>query len=194
MIEELLKHASGRLLVPIVVVIAGVTLAKGLFSLQRSRSADRRDFLDVFQTWEGQSDLWLSAAVRHLFGNYLPPSLIRQLMGGRQPGRALLEVSNAWDFLDMDDETQELRWRRRRFASAGFRKKLGWFLTASYFVLGSIGLYLAYLTAFVGFNERSTVIAWVYVALFTFGAFFCLAYQENLHTAGKAANRWLGLP
>lgn len=194
MVEEILKLDGGRLLIPVVVVVVGTTLVKGLFSLQRSRSADRRDFLDVFQSWEGQSDLWLSAAVRHLFGNYLPPSLIRQLMSGRQPGRALLEVSNAWDFLEMEDETEEIRWRRPRYASAKFRKVLGWMLTALYFVLASFALFLAYRAVAGGFGERAIVIAWIYVGLCLFGAFFCLAYQENLSAAGKAANRWLGLP
>lgn len=194
MIEELLKLGGGRLLIPIVVVVVGTALVKGMFGLHRSRSADRRDFLNVFQGWEGQSDLWLSAAVRHLFGNYLPPSLIRQLMSGRQPGRALLEVSNAWDFLEMEDETEDIRWRRPRYASAKFRKVLGWVLMVLYFVLASCALFLAYLAITGGFGERSTAIAWIYVALGLFGGFFCLAYQENLSAAGKAANRWLGLP
>lgn len=194
MVEELLELGGGRLLIPVVVVVVGATLVKGLFGLQRSRSADRRDFLDVFQSWEGQSDLWLSAAVRHLFGNYLPPSLIRQLMSVRQPGRALLEVSNAWDFLEMEDETEELRWRRSRYSSAKFRRVLGWVLTALYFVLASFALFLAYRAVIGGFGERVTVIAWIYVGLGLFGALFCLAYQENLSSAGKAANRWLGLP
>lgn len=194
MFEELLKVGGGRLLIPVVVVVVGASLVKGIFGLQRSRSADRRDFLDVFKSWEGQSDLWLSAAVRHLFGNYLPPSLIRQLMSGRQPGRALLEVSSAWDFLDMDDETQDLRWRRSRYASPRFRRVLGWVLTGLYFLLASCSLFLAYLVVVGGFGEKATVIAWAYVVLGSFGAFFCLAYQENLGGAGKAANRWLGLP
>lgn len=194
MVEELLKLGGGRLLIPVVVVILGATLVKGLFGLQRSRSADRRDFLDVFQGWEDQSDLWLSAAIRHVFGNYLPPSLIRQLMSGRQPGRALLEVSSAWDFLDMEDETQELRWRKPRYANAKFRKVLVWVLTALYFVLASFALFLAYRAIAGGLGERAAVIAWVYASLGFFGAFFCLAYQENLSAAGKAANRWLGLP
>lgn len=194
MFEEIMKLGGGRLLIPVLVVVVGVTLAKGLFSLQRSRSADRRDFLDVFQTWQGQSNLWLSAAVRHLFGSYLPPSLIRQLMSGRQPGRALLEVSNAWDFLDTDDETEELRWRRPRFASPKFRKRLGLVLTVLYFVLASFALLLAYRTVFFGFSEKMLIVAWAYVGLSAFGAFCCLAYQESLREASKAANRWLGLP
>lgn len=123
-----------------------------------------------------------------------PPSLIRQLMSGRQPGRALLEVSNAWDFLEMEDETEDIRWRRPRYASAKFRKVLGWVLTVLYFVLASCALFLAYLAIAGGFGERSTAVAWIYVALGLFGGFFCLAHQENLRAAGKAANRWLGLP
>ena len=194
MLEELLRLGGGKLLVPLVVVVAGASIAKGLFGLQRSRSADRRDFLDVFKGWEGQSDLWLSAAVRHLFGSYLPPSLIRQLMSGRQPGRAILEVSTSWDFLDMDDETEGLRWRRPHFSNPRFRKRIGIALTVFYLISASCALFLSYAILIGGFSHTAAVIGWVYVGFGLFGAFVSLMYQESLRAAGKAANRWLGLP
>lgn len=46
---KLLDLVDGRFVIPVVVIAIGVALAKGAFSLSRSRSQDRRDFLDLFR-------------------------------------------------------------------------------------------------------------------------------------------------
>jgi len=194
MIERLLQMSDGKLLLPLIVVVIGVTLVKGTFSLARSRSVDRRDFLELFKKYDAESDLWLSVAVRHLFGSYLPASLIRQLMSGPQPGRALLDVSNSWDLLDMHDETGELHWRRKMFVSAKARKFATWLLSALYFALASVSLLLAYRAIIGVFDGKTLWIAWAYVFLCAMGAFSCLAYGDILKGADKAARRWLGMP
>jgi hypothetical protein len=194
MIEKLMELEGGKFLIPVVVIVAVAAVVKGMFGIHLSRSSDRRDFLELFQKYQGENDLWLSVAVRHLFGAYLPATLIRQLMRNPQPGRALLEVADAWDLLDMANESGELHWRRRRFASPAFRRVLGWVLLASYFVLAGLALVLGYLNVVVGFDEIGPTVVWIYVLFMTLGAFWCLTYQENLKNAGKAAQRWLGLP
>lgn len=193
MIEKLLELADGRLVVPLVVVAIGVALAKGVFSLTRSRSQDRRDFLDLFRGHDAQSDLWVTVAVRHVFGAYLPATLIRQLMSSPQPGRALLEVAGAWDFLDMDDETGQLTWRRKRFRVASARKFAVRALNVLYFVLASISLWLAYLCVTGALAGGTLWAAWAYAIMSGFAAFGCLAYGDNLKDADKAARRWLGM-
>jgi len=119
LIEKLLELAHGRLVIPLIVIVAGVALAKGALHLTRSRSQDRKDFLDLMRSTEVQTDLWITVAVRHAFGAYLPSAVIRQLMSSPQPGRALAEVASAWDFLEMDDETSELSWRRKWWRAPG---------------------------------------------------------------------------
>lgn len=193
MIEKLLELGDGRLLVPIIVVFVGVALAKGGFTLTRSRSQDRRDFLDLFRGYRDENDLWLTVAVRHGFGAYLPANLIRQLMAGPQPGRALLDVCNAWNFLDMDDETGDLAWRRRLFRNARVRRIVVRVLSVLYFLLASLCLFLAYLCVKGTLDGKMLWIAWSYVILSGGGAFACLAYGDNLNDADKAARRWLGV-
>lgn len=193
MIEKLLDFGNGKFLIPLVVVMTGITLAKGAFSLVRSRSQDRRDFLDLFRSHDAQSDLWISVAVRHVFGAYLPSSLIRQLMSSPQPGRALFEVANAWDFLEMNDETGELSWRRKRLRSPRVRKVVVRIMFGLYFVSGSLSLYLAYLCWIGRLGSQNSWIAWVYVAIFGLGAFVALFYGDTLKDADKAARRWLGM-
>lgn len=194
MFEKLLEVVDGRLLVPLVVVAAGVALVKGVFSLTRSRSQDRRDFLDLSRGHDIQTDLWLTVAVRHVFGAYLPASLIRRLMYSPQPGRALLEVASAWDFLDVDDVSGELRWRRQWFHAARSRKIIARVLSTLYLVLASISLWLAYSCVTGAFHGITLWIAWAYVILSGFAAFGCLSYGDSLKDADKAARRWLGMP
>lgn len=194
MIEKLMELDGGKYLIPVVVIFTGTALVKGIFGFHRSRSSDRRDFLELFQKYQGENDLWLSVAVRHLFGAYLPATLIRQLMCNPQPGRALAEVAHVWDLLEMDDDTGELHWRRRRFASPVYRRVLSWLLLLSYLVLASTALFLAIRAGKSGFGGTGLVIMWFLVLMMGVTAFWCLAYQGTLKDAGKAAQRWLGLP
>lgn len=193
MLVKLLDLVDGRFAIPLVVIAIGVALAKGVFSLSRSRSQDRRDFLDLFRGHDAQSDVWTNVAVRHAFGAYLPSSLIRQLMSLPQPGRALLEVATAWDFLDMDDETGELRWRRGWLRAARARKVAVRVLDVLYFLLGTTSLGLGYLCMSGALKGSALWIGWVYTVLLGFVAFGCLAYGESLKCAHRAAGRWLGM-
>lgn len=193
MIEKLLEIGDGKLIVPLIVVSVGMALAKGLFSFSRSRSQDRKDFLDLFRAGNDETDLWITVSIRHVFGAYLPASLIRQLMSGPQPGRALLEVANAWDFIDMDDETGELFWRRKILRSVKARLVLIRVLAILYFVLASISLFLAYLCLTGSFDGRTLWIAWAYVLLSGGVALGALMYGDNLRDAHKVVHRWLGM-
>ncbi len=193
MVEKLMDVGDGKLLIPLIVVVVGVAMAKGAFSLFRSRSQDRKDFLDLFRGHESQSDLWITVAVRHVFGAYLPESLIRQLMSSSQPGRALLEVGAAWDFIDMDDETGELSWRRKIFRTARARKIVVRTLRLVYFGLASLALWLIYLCLTGKADGHTLWVVWAYAILTAAGALAALAYSDNLNDASKAARRWLGL-
>lgn len=193
MIKELLEASGGKLLFPLVVVVAGAALVRGAFGLFRSRSQDRRDFLDLFRDWERQSDLWLTVAVRHVFGAYLPADLIRQLMAGPQPGRALLEVGSAWDMLDMDDETGEIRWRRKLHRRAWFRRSAKWISLVLYVVFAVIAGLCALRAYAGGWSFAAPWMLWLYAGSAGVFAARCLVYNTDIAQAHTAAKRWLGI-
>lgn len=193
MIEELLKVGGEKLVVPVLVAVVGAALVKGVFGLHRSKSADRKDFLDLWVGRETHDDLWLEVAVRHLFGAYLPASLIRSLLQSPQAGRALLEISQCWDYLDMHDENGEVQWKERRHEHSWKRQRESKIFDAAYFLSMAISLLIAYVTLRGWVGTVGSAIAWVYVVIFGSFAFCCLAKADMLKTANRAVPRWLGL-
>jgi hypothetical protein len=189
-IEELLQASGGALLVPLAVLLATTAVAKGLFSLHRSRSQNRKEFLEL---WRGEQpdDLWTEIAVRHLVGEYLPASIIRQLRASPQAGRALGEIAESWPLLEMDDETGDVRWLKSRYASPTKRK--GWRrgFNAGYFVLFGVGLFVGYLL-FVT-SKPFPALYWIYPIAGILLGLSCLHHADRLKTADRAVPRWLGL-
>ena len=194
MIEKLLEVSNGKLLIPVLCAVVGTVFVKGIFNLHRSKSADRRDFLDLWMRNEGRDDLWLEVSVRHLFGTYLPASIIRSLMQSPQAGRALLEVSEFWDLLEMNDETLELNWKKRSHASVRSRRIWRYALNAFYFVTMGSALFVLYIA--IVSDARMTVVAsfWIYGIFLGGVGFRCLDAADKLKVATTGAPRWLGLP
>ncbi|CAE6709292.1 hypothetical protein XA1311A_06350 [Xanthomonas arboricola] len=191
-IKQLLQIGGLSLAVPMIIIVIGSILVKGGFSLHRSRSTDRKDFLDAFKDIEGRSDLWLCVGVRHLFGKYLPTILIRKLMASKNPGRALLDVSEGWGFFTFDVATSKVRWRNPKNISALTRKRKVLMLNAGYFLSGCPGFLLAYWIVAGKLGQQHAFVAWVYVALAAVGAIACLIKGEQLKDAGRAAE-WLDI-
>ncbi|WP_115526957.1 MULTISPECIES: hypothetical protein [Xanthomonas] len=189
-IKQLIQAGGLSLAVPMIIIVLGSILVKGGFSLHRSRSADRKDFLDAFKDIEGRSDLWLCVSVRHLFGKYLPTILIRKLMISQNPGRALLDVSDGWSLFTFDVATSQVHWRNPKNISAITRKRKVLMLNVGYFLLGCPGLFLAYWIVTGKLAQQFAVLAWVYVALAAIGAMACLIKGDQLTDAGRAAE-WL---
>lgn len=192
-IEKLLEVGNGKLLIPVLCALVGAVLVKGIFNLNRSKSADRRDFLDLWKSNETRDDIWLEVSVRHLFGTYLPASIIRYLMQSPQAARALLEVSEFWDLLEMDDETLEVTWKKKRHATVSRRNKWRYALNALYFISMGFGLFSVYAAIASNAQITSVVSFWIYgIFLGGFGM-RCLHLADKLTTANTGAPRWLGL-
>lgn len=195
MIDKLIEFSDGKLLIPLAVILVGVALVKGFFGLYRSRSSDRRDFLDLWSRSDSQSDLWLEVATRHLTGTYLPAVIIRSLMQSPQAGRALLDVAESWDFLEMDDETNQVRWRTKRH-ERGERRKWEWRLFGLVYLFAmSGGIYLVFL-GITGAAEPPGLREfniWIYAVFLVVLAFWCLSKADKLRTASKTVPRWLGI-
>lgn len=194
MIEKLLEMSNGKLLIPVLCALVGAALVKGIFNLHRSKSADRRDFLDLWKSNETHDDIWLEVSVRHLFGTYLPASIIRDLMQSPQAARALLEASEFWDLLEMDDETLEVSWKKKRHATASKRNKWRYALNALYFIAMGLGLFCIYLA--VASNAQVTLVVsfWIYGIFLGGLGMRCLHLADKLTIASTGAPRWLGLP
>ena len=193
MIEKLLEVSNGKLLIPVLCALVGAMLVKGIFSLHRSKSADRRDFLDLWMRNEGRDDIWLEVSVRHLFGTYLPASIIRSLMQGPQAARALLEVSEFWDLLEMNDETLELRWKRKSHATSNGRRTWRYALNLLYFAAMGSALVFSYLAIIEDANTALMLSWWIYGLFLAGFAMRCVDLGDKLKTASTGAPRWLGL-
>lgn len=190
-ISNLLAASNGGLLVPLALVIAATVVAKGVFSLHRSRSQDRKEFLDVWGR-DHPDDLWLEVAVRHLSGTYLPAKLIRMLRTSPQAGRAILEIAQSWPLLEMDDTNGDMRWASDRHATSRKRRSRIRALGVGYFVGMGLGGWLG--LRFLEGSGPSHAIFWVYPIAGIMVGMVCLYKAEQLETANRAVPRWLGLP
>jgi len=187
--SELLKEGGGQWIVPLAIVAAGFMLVKGVFGLSRSRSQDRKDFLDLWAKSDKADDLWLQVAVRHLFGSVLPPALIRRFLSHPQGARALGDLAYAWPFLDMDEATGELRWRSERHYSARIRiwERRG--LIAVYMVTALAMFGFAWLAVLIGKTFLGCAL-WVLALEAGFFAARALLKAGRLEDANETVPRW----
>lgn len=194
MIEKLLEASNGKMLIPVLCALVGAALVKGIYNLHRSRSADRRDFLDLWVRSERRDDVWLEVSIRHLFGTYLPASIIRSLMQSPQAARALLEVSEFWDLLEINDETLDVSWKKRSHTTMSGRRRWRYALNGLYFLSMGLALVCFYVAIVVDAKVMLVVSFWLY-GLFLGGVGMrCLHLADKLTTANTGAPRWLGLP
>ncbi|QWF15110.1 hypothetical protein [Lysobacter capsici] len=190
MIELWLKHYGPQWLFPLAAIVLVPFVAKGIFGFQRSRSQDRKDFLDLWPKRDQTDDLWLQVAVRHAYGTYLPAAVLRYLISQPQGARALLEVSEIWPLIDWNDESGQLYWRDPRYFSPAARRwdyrfsLIGYFISAAVLMIG-LWLVLA------GYAKGGWV-EWTYLWAGSVATFYLLAKQERLKTAEDSLPRWLG--
>ena len=194
MIEELLKVGGAGLLIPCVLAVVSVTLAKGLFGVHQSKRTTRRDFLDLWSRRDAHDELWQQTAIRHLFGQWLPVPVIRRLLGSPQSGRALVEISGAWVFLEIDDGTHAVNWKARARRKPSFRRwEIGVFITLywTFALLMALSAIYALATSQV---DSVVNIRWVLPIEMAVFFFACLARSNDLRAAHKSVPRWLGIP
>jgi uncharacterized membrane protein (DUF485 family) len=193
-IEELLKVGGIRFLVPCVLAVLLVALAKGLFGVHQSRRTSRKDFLDLWSRRDAHDELWQQTAIRHLFGEWLPVPVIRLLLKSSQSGCALLEISRAWDLLKMDDETQAVSWKARRHRNPSLRWLEIWLFAVLYWIFGLLMAFCFFYAFAPSLGDSSVNIRWVMAIELAIFAIACLSRNENLKAAHKAVPRWLGVP
>jgi hypothetical protein len=188
-LTELLKEGGGEWVVPLAIVAAGFVVVKGIFGLSRSRSQDRKDFLELWAKADKADDLWLQVAVRHLFGDVLPPTLIRRFLTHPQGARALGDLAYAWPFLDMDEATGELRWRSERHYSKRVRLWERRGLIAIYVTVGFAMFGFAWLAVLSGKTFMGCIL-WVLALESGFIAARAVLRAGRLEDAHASVPRW----
>jgi len=194
MIDELLKVGGTKLLVPCIFAVLVVALAKGLFGVHQSKSSTRKDFLDLWSHKDDEDELWQQTAIRHLFGEWLPMPTIRRLMKSPQSGRAFAEVCNAWDLLEIDDQTFAVNWKSRKHRKPASRQWEIRLFMVLYVFLGVSGILLVFHTIESSQDGVAAIVHWMLAIELVVFALACLIRSENLKAAHEAIPRWLDLP
>lgn len=189
MLNELLNEGGGQWIIPISMMAAGVVLVKALFGFSRSRGQDRKDFLDLWAKADKSDDLWLQVAVRHVFGEVLPPALIRRFLAHPQGARALGDIAYAWPLLDMDEATGELRWRRKRHYSERARRWEWSAWIATYVVVALAMFGFAWIAVLSGKTFMGLCL-WVLAVEAGFFAGRALLRAGRLGDAHESVPRW----
>lgn len=185
-----LKQYGQHWLIPLTAAVLLPILVKAVFSLQRSRSQDRKDFLDLWTKRELADDLWLQVAIRHMYGQYLPVPVLRHLISQPQAGRALSDVSEVWPLIDWDEATSQLYWREPRHSDQKARIFDYRFSLVGYFAAAAVSMMGAWLVL-SGYTDSGWV-EWSYLTVGWGMTLYLLARQERLKTAEAAVPRWLG--
>ncbi|WP_133249400.1 hypothetical protein [Stenotrophomonas sp. SPM] len=192
-VNRLMELQGGQLLTPLAMFAVLVLIFKALSGLQQTRGSARREFLELFQDVEKKDDLWLSVAVRHHFGVYLPVSIIRRLCKLDQPARAIMEVADAWPLVDTDDLTGEIRWRSKRHANPATRRRFAFAFLVGYFASALCASLLAYILVVGQMSARASFFYWIWVVLGGVAALYCVHRSDLLRTGGPSLERWLGV-
>lgn len=189
MFSEILKALGSPWLIPLIVAVIAVPLAKGLFGLHRSRAQDRKDFLDLWAKADKADDLWLQVAVRHVYGENLPVPLIRHLMLQPQAARALVDLAFVWPLLDMDEATGEMRWREKRHSSLKARRVEWRIWLAAYGILAFSAFGFIALAVISG-KSLLGLAAWALALEAFFFAYRALGKAERMSDTVEAVPRW----
>jgi hypothetical protein len=192
MLQELLEFGGRQLIAPIALAVIATWFVRTLFSVHRTKSQHRRDFLELWPTVQAPDDLWIEVAIRHLYGEHLPAAVIRSLQRASQPALALRQISSAWALLAMDDETNEIRWRSRSHQSSGSRAWMTLGLALLYWVLMIVAVALAIVLLNIELMGVMHTFWGVPIMLGGFGM-QALIESETLAEADKAVPRWLGV-
>ena len=119
MIEKLLDVGGQQLILPILIAIAGLYAARGLLGVHTRLAQRRKEFLELWNSERTSDDLWLQVAIRHLYGCYLPASVIRRIMRWPDAAKSLLAISELWPLLTVDVQTDRVQWKGSRHESVG---------------------------------------------------------------------------
>jgi len=106
----------------------------------------------------------------------------------------LVEISSAWDLLEIDDKTYAVRWKANRHRKPSSRRSEARLLTALYFILGVPAVLAVFYILVSAQDGMVMTVLWTLAIELVVLALACLIRGEDLKAANAAVPRWLGLP
>jgi hypothetical protein len=188
---ELLAAGGSSYLIPTVLFVLVLYAVRGIFGLHGRRSQHRKEFLELWSDSRSQDDLWLEVAVRHLFGAYLPASVIRLALREPDKSQALWDLSELWPLFRFDPNSQTVRWLHKRHQTLRKRQMGRAVLVAAYFLFALAAVLAALIASKSG---PTTFTGWLYgvCAVGTgFMAFICLMRENTIKVAARVGGDWL---
>lgn len=185
MIEKLLDVGGQQLILPILIAITGLYVARGLLGLHTRTAQRRKEFLELWTSDRVRDDLWLQVSTRHLFGRYMPALVIRRVMGWPDAAESLLAVAELWPMFKVNAQTHNVQWKYafyERVRNIWLERLL---MLGCYLLLATI----ASLAATVSFRSEAlsfTAVSYAIIAI-TLGiaSLASLARDDQLGTAIK---------
>lgn len=155
-----------------------VAISKGGFALLTARNRSRQELIELWCSGDKADDFWLEMAIRHSFGGYLPAKVIRVIIKLNYPTVKLLKVSGSWSYLEYDDASNLISWRKRWRSRATFRWIERIFLSLGYILFAAVAMYF--------FRLDGSLAAYVFVAYFFLVSALCLFKVMDLFSADSA--------
>lgn len=187
MLESIAKLLGASFVLPTLALLGLAWAVKFLFDLHVSTRQSRKDFLDVWRGIDLSDDVLLETTVRHLWGTYLPASVIRALLISPFPTEALRHAVAIWDHLHYDPRSGRVRIRSRWLARSGLRKLAKWVFLALYVVLAAGACLLAGQMAGLSPTDPKAWLLLIVAATFVLLAFASIARSGSVRTLDQHA-------
>lgn len=189
--KELIEIGGIGLVIPAVLSVLVLYIARGLFGLHGRRSQARKEFLELWNDARASDDLWLEVSIRHLVGDYLPAHVVRLALAGPDKAQSLFDLAELWPLLRYDRETRTVAWLHARHRDPARRTRGRFVLYAVYFIC-AIG---AYLSAVVAANSGpATASGWAFGVLtiiLTLVALLALMRDDTIKVAVAVGDEWI---
>lgn len=188
---EILAAGGTSYLIPAVLFVLVLYVARGLFGLHGRRSQSRKEFLELWESARSQDDLWLEISVRHLFGAYLPTHVIRIALQQPDKAQSLLDLAEVWSLFQFDPETRTVNWKNKRHLTSARRRGGQIALLSAYFACALFAVLSAVIAANSG---PSSLLGWVYgfcATVLGALAIICLLREDTIKTAASVGQGWV---
>lgn len=166
----------------------GITV---LLGLHRSRSQQRLEFLQLWNSVENEDDMKLEVLIRHHFGTYLPASVIRRLCAQDYCAANILELSQLWPLYRYDHRTGSVYWRESSYERRSTLRKKAVLYSIGYFLSALLSIGFAAIAINNGPTEFVSWICGLNTLLFLFIAGGSLSRSEVFSLAAKRGHDWL---
>ncbi len=185
MIEEIFKAVGPAAVVPIAAIALAGYVISMLTGWHRTKGQRRIEFLGLWRGVGQMDDMALEVTVRHLFGTYLPASVIRRICASDHCADELSNVTQIWSLFRYDPVGRKVSWVKPRHANSKVLLLEDVLFKALYFLLASIAVGCVFVV--FGSGPKSLA-AWLYginALMFGILAIASLAKSETLVSARK---------